>query len=430
MGKRTWLLALALAVCLSGCGKKVDPWQEQYDLALAYLEDLDYENAIDALEEALDLDAQQMGVYLSLAETYLALDDRDGAIAWLETGLDTLEQSWEEGSALLAQLLEAQAAELAELEEEEASGFGSLISGLLPTPTEEPEIEPVDVAVLDDLLGVWGTGDFVAMGVYPFVHIEKNETDTYTTTIGYFGSDDAQVWTLDTDSLQCISDGVYQITGYSDTQSQTLGYDCTQEGQLSVTISGIVSVWSYMGADLDTATQQAATLWPGEEVSLEEEAIPEEAPVETPEETPVETEPVETPEETETPETVTSAIPDLAGTTWKLNTSLCTMYNGTNPTAVLGDNLATYNQLTFDEHLAFTLWLSDATGADGATGTCTQAETLVDFTVNQLPTQTTPYSGQWLIVQELGITALCMYDGDVFPGTTDNATYALVWTQV
>lgn len=84
------LLALVLLLTLCGCGKKDRgaAWQEQYYLGVRYLSDGNYEEAIIAFTAAIEIDPKRAETYISLAETYIATDNFDEALAILQKGYD------------------------------------------------------------------------------------------------------------------------------------------------------------------------------------------------------------------------------------------------------------------------------------------------------------------------------------------------------
>ena len=93
-------LAAVLLLSLAACGGK-DPWQEQYDLGMRYLNEGNYQEAIIAFEAAIEIDAKRPEAYLGAAEAYIAADDIDAAIAILEKGYaatndDTLKKRLDE----------------------------------------------------------------------------------------------------------------------------------------------------------------------------------------------------------------------------------------------------------------------------------------------------------------------------------------------
>ena len=85
------LLSAILAFSLCACGGKTSAWQEQYDIAVRYLSDGNYEEAIIAFTSAIKIDPKQASAYIGRADTYvekgsiedllLAIEDYDTAIA-------------------------------------------------------------------------------------------------------------------------------------------------------------------------------------------------------------------------------------------------------------------------------------------------------------------------------------------------------------
>lgn len=60
---------------LAGCGPKTPAWQEQYDLGVRYLSEGNYEEAIIAFTAAIEIDPNQVDIYINLAQTYRALGE-------------------------------------------------------------------------------------------------------------------------------------------------------------------------------------------------------------------------------------------------------------------------------------------------------------------------------------------------------------------
>lgn len=97
-----WMVATAISIliliaALAGCGasqSQVSPlavsgWQEQYDLGMRYLQEGNYEEAIIAFTQAINIDAKQPSVYLVRAQAYEAL----GQSELLQERLDSLQQA-------------------------------------------------------------------------------------------------------------------------------------------------------------------------------------------------------------------------------------------------------------------------------------------------------------------------------------------------
>ena len=65
---------LALVLCLAmlvGCST-ADSWQEQYDLGRRYLNEQNYEQAVLAFTEAIQIDPNRSESYVGRGEAYLA----------------------------------------------------------------------------------------------------------------------------------------------------------------------------------------------------------------------------------------------------------------------------------------------------------------------------------------------------------------------
>ena len=81
------LLTALLLLSLAACGGK-DPWQEQYDLGMRYLNDGNYQEAVIAFEAAIEIDPKRSEAYLGAADAYVGLGDYASARKILEDGLD------------------------------------------------------------------------------------------------------------------------------------------------------------------------------------------------------------------------------------------------------------------------------------------------------------------------------------------------------
>lgn len=89
-----WILLAVLLVAAVAAAALLIPgmlannrWQEQYDLAAEYLEDGDYEDAVEAFLEAINLDPERAEAYLGAAEAYMAQGDREEAERILKKGI-------------------------------------------------------------------------------------------------------------------------------------------------------------------------------------------------------------------------------------------------------------------------------------------------------------------------------------------------------
>ena len=81
------ILAALLLLSLAACGAK-DPWQEQYDLGMRYLNEGNYQEAVIAFEAAIEIDPKRSEAYLGAADAYVGLGDYASARKILEDGLD------------------------------------------------------------------------------------------------------------------------------------------------------------------------------------------------------------------------------------------------------------------------------------------------------------------------------------------------------
>ncbi len=88
--KKTKLLAacLVLMLTLSGCVSKSAKVREKLDLGAKYLEELDYDSAIEVLYEAIDIDPKDPDAYMMLAEVYINDANVDKAKEILEEALE------------------------------------------------------------------------------------------------------------------------------------------------------------------------------------------------------------------------------------------------------------------------------------------------------------------------------------------------------
>lgn len=97
-------LIVAFVVLLSSYGltsqsgssaEGIPTWQGQYDLGMRYLSDGNYEEAIIAFKAANKVDSKRAEAYLSLANTYEAVEDWDSARSILEDALDAVDDIYE-----------------------------------------------------------------------------------------------------------------------------------------------------------------------------------------------------------------------------------------------------------------------------------------------------------------------------------------------
>lgn len=117
--KRLIALVLLFALLLTGCSSgKQEPsdWQKQYELAVDYLSQGDYEGAILAFEAAIAIDPMQEDGYLALVRTYDRLERPDDAAETLRRGLEAVGTSKELEEALKKCETQAETEQAAEIE--------------------------------------------------------------------------------------------------------------------------------------------------------------------------------------------------------------------------------------------------------------------------------------------------------------------------
>ena len=83
----------ATAVISINVSHSVDDLQVKLDLGNKYVSELDYENAIIAYEEALEIDPYCLDAYLGLSDAYLALGQEDMAIEIMEQAKELLPEN-------------------------------------------------------------------------------------------------------------------------------------------------------------------------------------------------------------------------------------------------------------------------------------------------------------------------------------------------
>ena len=97
--KRCYIVVfLLLLLGLTSCGKSMEAkWQEQYDLGMKYVSEGNYEEAVIAFTEAIEIDPKSADAYLALADIYEAQGDTESLQAILEQGLEATgdERFWE-----------------------------------------------------------------------------------------------------------------------------------------------------------------------------------------------------------------------------------------------------------------------------------------------------------------------------------------------
>ena len=70
--KRVAAMVVLAVLLLAGCAGELMTWQEQYDLGMRYLNESNYEEAILAFTQAIEIDPKNVEGYLGRAEAYAA----------------------------------------------------------------------------------------------------------------------------------------------------------------------------------------------------------------------------------------------------------------------------------------------------------------------------------------------------------------------
>lgn len=87
MKKRITLLIVCVLLAVTACGNSIERQiAKQLELGEKYLTELNYEEAIVALQKVIDLEPRNVEVYLQLAEVYVQMKDYDRVIEILEQG--------------------------------------------------------------------------------------------------------------------------------------------------------------------------------------------------------------------------------------------------------------------------------------------------------------------------------------------------------
>lgn len=100
--KRTlWILFISICF-FAACGNNTAEWQERYDLGVEYFAEKNYEDAVSAFTEAIQIDPEQQQAFISRGDAYVMLDDHlEDALADYEQALQ-LDESCIEGYIGLA----------------------------------------------------------------------------------------------------------------------------------------------------------------------------------------------------------------------------------------------------------------------------------------------------------------------------------------
>jgi hypothetical protein len=117
------VILVVAAIVVNGSGSK-NNLRDQLDLAEQYLSDLDYEQAIAAYEQALEIEPKCEEAYLGLADIYVTLEDYDNALEILnegyeQTGAESIAEKIQEIQDMLADQENASENESEEVTEEE-----------------------------------------------------------------------------------------------------------------------------------------------------------------------------------------------------------------------------------------------------------------------------------------------------------------------
>ena len=151
-----WILVAVIVLAGIGTGiyfalssQSQDGFQEQLSLGEKYLEELKYEDAIVALNRAIEIDPKNEKPYLLLADAYLATDAYDHAVEVLEQGLEATG-----GNQEIAGKLEelGQDGQSSPAEEAEPSAAPTLSPSPTPALTDmaQASLERVDASVTND----------------------------------------------------------------------------------------------------------------------------------------------------------------------------------------------------------------------------------------------------------------------------------------
>lgn len=85
------LCAALTTVILVRGNSKAKKLEKQLELGEKYLDELEYERAIAAYEEAIEIESNCVDAYLAMAEIYVEMDDYESALEVLEDGYDATE---------------------------------------------------------------------------------------------------------------------------------------------------------------------------------------------------------------------------------------------------------------------------------------------------------------------------------------------------
>ena len=66
--------------------------QQKLEIGEKYLSEMKYEEAILIFKEVIEIEPRNVQAYLGISEAYMALDEPQEAINWLETGISRIEE--------------------------------------------------------------------------------------------------------------------------------------------------------------------------------------------------------------------------------------------------------------------------------------------------------------------------------------------------
>lgn len=141
------LAGIITGIYLALSSQTKDTFQEQLSLGEKYLQELRYEDAVVALNRAIEIDPKNEKPYLLLAQVYVAQEDYDSAANTLEQGLEATG-----GNAEIAAMLEGLTGSdsLPQEEPEAATPSPSPTATPIPTDVANASLERVDHSVTNE----------------------------------------------------------------------------------------------------------------------------------------------------------------------------------------------------------------------------------------------------------------------------------------
>ncbi len=95
--KKIWLILLIIVMVICATvavgimaynGSDAVRFKKQLDLGQKYLSEMNYEEAVVAFNQAIEIDPRSVDAYLGLADAYIGLGDEEAALAALQTGYE------------------------------------------------------------------------------------------------------------------------------------------------------------------------------------------------------------------------------------------------------------------------------------------------------------------------------------------------------